>query len=480
MPESKGKALKAGIWYTLSNFLVKGIAFLSTPIFARMMSKADIGDYANFTSWLSILFVIFSGELFSSVSVARFDYKDELDDYIASNLLLGTMISAGFSVLLLIFRNWAMKIFGFSMIEIYLLIGYCLVFPATQMFQLKRRIFYKYKSVIGLSIVSAIVPMSFAVLAVKFIDNSFASRVLGFYIPLILINIVLYVYLLSRARKVKVEYWKYALPISLPLVVHALSNTLLTSCDRVMIKQICGKEMLAVYSVAYTCAMIVTLLWASINSAWAPWAYEQMDAKNYSELRSGAKYILIGYGFLVALTMLLAPEILWLVGDKAYLEAVQVIPPVMVGYAVQAIYTFYVNIETFSKKQKSIAINTMVAAVINVILNWIFIPKFGYIAAAYTSLIGYFVLLVMHYLEVRRLGKTGWYSSRFNSVYIISFMVYLIICCVLYNFNVIRYIAIGLLFLTIVFFAIKERKVFISVLKKKSIQPIVERFGKKN
>lgn len=479
MSENKGKALKSGIWYTISNFLVKGIAFLSTPIFARIMTKADIGDYSNFTSWLSILVVIFSGELYTSVSVARFDYKDELDDFIASNLLLGTIISAVFSILILLLKPWVTQIFGFGTLEISLLIAYCMVFPATQMFQVKRRILYKYKSVIGLSLISSLLPMGLSIVAVRLIENSFSARLLGFYAPLILINVVLYIYLISRAQKIKIEYWKYALTISLPLVIHVLSNNLLNSCDRVMIKKISGNEMLANYSVAYTCAMVVNLLWVSINSAWSPWAFEQMNDKNFSELKNGAKYILIGYGVLVATIMLLAPEILWLVGDKAYLEAIQVIPPVMVGYAIQAIYTFYVNIETFSKKQKNIAINTLVAAIINIVLNWIFIPKFGYIAAAYTSLIGYFVLLIMHYMQVKRMDKSKWYSTGFNCGFVLFFLVYLGICCLLYEFNIVRYIAIGALFLAILVFMVKERNVLILVVKKKSIKPIITRFSKK-
>ena len=72
MADNSKKAIRSGIWYTLSNFLVQGVAYLSSPLFNRMMTKQAIGDYANFTSWLSILSVVFTGELFTSVAVARF------------------------------------------------------------------------------------------------------------------------------------------------------------------------------------------------------------------------------------------------------------------------------------------------------------------------------------------------------------------------------------------------------------------------
>ena len=85
----------------------------------------------------------------------------------------------------------------------------------------------------------------------------------------------------------------------------------------------------------------------------------------------------------------------------------------MAGYGCKFAYTFYVNMERFEKKTKYISIGTIAAALLNVVLNFIFIPMFGYIAAAYTTLAGFLALLVMHYIMSRRLGITGMYDNRF-------------------------------------------------------------------
>lgn len=45
------KALKSGIWYTISNFLSKGIIFLTTPIFTRIMTVSAYGEYSSFITW---------------------------------------------------------------------------------------------------------------------------------------------------------------------------------------------------------------------------------------------------------------------------------------------------------------------------------------------------------------------------------------------------------------------------------------------
>ena len=45
------KVLKSGIWFTISNFIVKSIGFITTPIFTRMLSKSEFGDFNNFTTF---------------------------------------------------------------------------------------------------------------------------------------------------------------------------------------------------------------------------------------------------------------------------------------------------------------------------------------------------------------------------------------------------------------------------------------------
>ena len=84
---NEAKALKSGIWYTIGNFITKGIGFITTPIFARLMSRSDVGDFANYSSWITILRAIFTLDLFTSVTLAKYDYKDNIGDYITSNLL---------------------------------------------------------------------------------------------------------------------------------------------------------------------------------------------------------------------------------------------------------------------------------------------------------------------------------------------------------------------------------------------------------
>ena len=78
---NEGKAVKSGIWFTASNFLVKGIGFITMPFFSRLLTKAEFGDFNNFTTWLNILLIVTSFNLESSLIRVRFDFEGHLDVY---------------------------------------------------------------------------------------------------------------------------------------------------------------------------------------------------------------------------------------------------------------------------------------------------------------------------------------------------------------------------------------------------------------
>lgn len=70
-------------------------------------------------------------------------------------------------------------------------------------------------------------------------------------------------------------------------------------------------------------------------------------------------------------------------------------------------------LQRFSKRHNSYYHTIIIAAVINVTLNALFIPKFGYITAGYTTLIGYLFLFIFHYtLSVKK---------RRNSMFLLFF-----------------------------------------------------------
>jgi O-antigen/teichoic acid export membrane protein len=346
---------------------------------------------------------------------------------------------------------------------------YCLVCPATQMFQLNSQIHYKYKLSVAVTMISLLTSVFISLLMVLVLNNRIVGRIVGYYTPLIIINIVLYAYILFRSKGIHTKYWKYALTISFPLIWHTLANNLLSSSDRIMITKYCGASDTALYSVIYSCASVMSILWGSMNTAWSPWAYEKMDLKEYEDLKKASRPYIIFFMYATLMFLLIGPELILVMGGKAYIEAINVLPPVVVGFVFQFIYSLYVNIEFYHKKQKIIAFATIISAIVNLGLNAIFIPKFGFVAAACTTLVGYVVLFLIHFTNVRRMNKTYWYDTKFNFGAILVSLIMLIGTAIIYQNRAAR--------LTVLF--VVSLVSFISMyLYRKKLVPIIKEFIK--
>lgn len=408
------KAFKAGAWYTVSNFLLKGIGFVTTPIFTRLLSKSEFGEYSNFTAWLSIIAILVTLEMSGCVYRARYDYEKDFDSFLSSIIACGSAITAVCYGVVLLFLPYFEKIFDMDAPYIHIMFLSVLISPALTIMQAKHRILQKYKSFVAVSVFSTLASTLVSLYCVSTFKDRLFGRIFGMSLPLLVVYLISYILMMSKGRKLyNAEYWKYAIVFSLPLVPHLLSNTLLGSSDRIMIKQICGAPDAALYSLAYSCGMIIAVLFTSINQAWEPWLFDRIHENDYASIKNISRYYLVLFMVIVLGSILVAPEFVLVMGGKGYYEAVYVVPPVMLGYGCKFIYTFYVNVERFEKKTKYISIGTIAAAVVNIILNLIFIPIFGYIAAAYTTLAGFFILVFMHYIICRMLGYSGMYDNRF-------------------------------------------------------------------
>lgn len=172
------------------------------------------------------------------------------------------------------------------------------------------------------------------------------------------------------------------------------------------------------------------------------------------------------FSIIVIMIMLLSPELLWIMGGDYYVQAKYCLPPIIVGLVCQFIYSFYINAEFYLKKQIRIAIGTILAASINILLNIFLVPKFGYVIASYTTLAGYIILLLFHFFSLVFLGKQDWYDNRFNCFIILGFIALIPIMCFVYQYDLLRYRLIIILGSAIIMFIYIKKDKAIGLIKK--------------
>ena len=211
--------------------------------------------------------------------------------------------------------------------------------------------------------------------------------------------------------------------------------------------------------------MFVDILRNSLNSAWDPWVFERLNGNRTEDIQGYTKYYLLFFISLCIYVMLFAPELLLIFGGKAYLEAKYVIPPVVLGYIFCMIYSLFSCLERYAKQQKIFAVITFICAVANIVLNFLLIPVFGYIAAAYTTLFSYILSSLLHFLNARKIGLAGIYDLKMI-LKIIGYSV-LLSALVLFSYTslLLRYGLISVLSSGILFFFIRKRDLMIGILK---------------
>ena len=459
MKNNYRKALKSGIWYTASNFLVKGIGFITTPIFTRILTKEEFGAFNNYSSWLSIITIFVTLNLESTLISARYDYKDRFDEYILSVLSLSSISAAIWFIVVNVFIDRITSFLGLDISYINAMLLYLVFLPAVNLFQARERYYFEYKKTVITSLILSIGTALISVLLVQSMNNRLTGRIIGSVIPTVVLGVAFYLFFINKGKRIKIEYWKYALPVCLPYIPHLLSMTLLNSTDRVMIDKWCGSEATALYSLAYNCGAIITLLLTSMNSAFAPWLGEKIVENRTDEIRKFTKVYISAFVFLAIGIMLVSPEVLWILGGESYMEAIYVMAPVSMGCICQFLYTLFVNVEQFKKKTLGMAFASAIAAIVNLTLNYIFIPKIGYLAAAYTTLAGYLSLLWIHMYLVYRLKFNKVYSYRFVLGAMLVGLCAMILIALAYSMPVLRYIIIGVycLLLSLLFFKFKNQ-----------------------
>lgn len=408
-------ALKAGTWYVISSVFVKAIAILTTPIFTRIMTKEQFGIAATFTSWCALLLPLCTVNLTFSIGRAKLDFPGELDNYIGSMQLLSALVTAVLAALCFVFLKPLSALLRLDAIIIAFIIIYLFSTPAIQFMQNGYRYRYQYKQNIAIAWYTGVSTVLLSLVLMLTTDGDRALlRIVGIVAPNCLLSLYFWVRSLSRGNlRVNLEHWRYGLRLSAPLVLHTISLNILSQSDRVFIQALHGEAATAIYSLAYNYGLALSVVTNAVADGWLPWFHDNYYNGEFETIRKNTKKVVLLGCYVGLACIALAPEAIRILGGKGYEGGVACVLPIVLGVVCQYIYTHYVNIELHLKRTKYVSMGTIVAALINIVLNSYYIPRYGFVAAAYTTLASYFVLMIGHYFITRLVLKVKLYQDGF-------------------------------------------------------------------
>lgn len=449
---------KSSIVFLIATVFIKGIVFITTPIFTRIMSENEMGIIGAYNSWRGIyeIFAILSITSAGIFNVGMSQFRENRDKYLSAITCMTIVIAIIIGTIVIIFNDFIINLLNIPKSLLVLMVLYTVIMPAQTFWVAKQRYEYKYRAAFLVIVITTVISQLNAIIAVCLSTNNLAEVRLWSTALIELPLGIFFIILLLKNGRVFFDkvIWKDTLFLALPLIPHYLSSVVLTASDRIMIYNLDCPDNAGIYTVVYGIGAIGSIIWSAIQGSLTPYIYDKLDSNSSEGINLLCKKMVIVFGVACIGISLLAPEAVMIMGPKSYYIGAYAVPAIVGAIYVSCLYNLFSLVEFYYKKTKFIAFASFVAAMSNVVLNFVLIPIFGFIIAGYTTLASYILLALMHYINMKRIEKFSIYDGK--QLFIICFII-LSICIatvLLYECRIARYI-IGVL---IIIGAIIKRK----------------------
>ena len=405
------KALRAGFGYTIGIYLVKAAAFVFVPVFARLMSTEDFGLFGAFSSYESLYYLAAGLALHTSFKNARlrYDYESGNGDYqryVSDVVLLIFMHFAAALVLVFPFRLQAAQILGLPVPSLYLLMIYSFGAAVISCWYAESSLDFDFR---GYLLVYAVYGVG-APLAGIFLmltgwtETAALARMSGVALFSGIPALCIAVSFFRRMRPGEIRRLiPWGLKYSIPAIPGGISQIILTEFDRIMILRMEGRTAAGIYSLAFQVILIGNIALQVLENVWIPWFYRMFRGGEHALIRRMARLITILMTVFYASLLLLSPELVMILGGETYRSALPCVLPMLCGGFYAFLYIFPSSVEFYYEKTVWNAAVAIGCAVLNIVLNRVFIARAGYEAAAWTTFFCYLVYAAVHFALARYL-----------------------------------------------------------------------------
>lgn len=393
---------KHSFWYFGAEIFNKGLVFLTLPIFTFLLTPAEFGVMSIFTTVTAVLIVIMG--LSSHQSVIRTYHNQE----VSFNLFLGALLP-----FIVVFTVFFVGVIYLVKSELSLLIqvderiiflaslvaffGVFLQLELSYLMASKKSKVYTKVLILRNSLI--------IVLSIMFILSLDEDIYYGRFYAELLVGALLFVFsVVSLVRlshlNINLKMIRESLEYSLPLVISGLAGLILLSSDVVFINSFLGAEQAGLYAFAFSISMIIYVLISAINNAWLPFCYQAMNECQTEAIGRVAILNVKIVLFFSFLAVACSEYVVLIVAPESYYEAYDLIPIIVMGFVFLFLSNLFVAQLMYCKRTLSVAVILLIAAMINMGLNYYFIPIYGYFIAAWTTLISYVILFLLNFSYV--------------------------------------------------------------------------------
>lgn len=413
--------LKSSSIYLGSSVINKAIPFLLLPVFTKYLTPSEYGTLAIFQLILTFYSAFIGMNSHANISKHFYKYsKSQVAKLIGNILIIVSFLSVTFLAITFIFTIFFIDVFSIPShwLQVMPILSFMFMVNTLNLTVLRNE--GKAYSFGVFEIGNTVVNMMTTVVLLVVFQYGWYSQAIGISLAYFVFFIISLIFLRKRGYlsfDFDKEGVRSILIISLPLIPHALGGIVINMSDRLFIEKMVGLEMVGIYSVGYMFGMVVMLFTDAFIKAWSPWFYKNLVEPSDRKKQKIVKYTyiyIIGV-FVLAVLISLAAEIImpYFVDEKFY-KAKEFILWIALGYAVHGVYKIFFPYLVHISKTSFLAVSTVLAALINLILNYVLIKNYGAVGAAYATIVAFFISCIMVFWYQNKHYNMPWLMKRTN------------------------------------------------------------------
>lgn len=459
MKEKNKKLAKNTILIFISRVCTKFISFLLLPFITAALSTNDYGnfDLISTYSWLLTPFMTLKIES----GIFRF-LIDERKDKENQNIIISTGVS-GIFLQTFIFTffffiiSWLFNIDYY--VEIYLMALTSVIFSV--LLQLCRGLGDNFTFSVA-SIISGVVNSVVSLILIF----KFRLGINGLIFGTLIANIISSIFVIIKnkvlsyfsLKKFNAMISKDIIKYSVPLVSNSVSSWIVNASDRIMLSFFLGSGPVGIYSIANKFPQLLNNIYEVFNMAWTESASENSNENDKSLFYSNTINTVFLFLSSICLVVLAFMNVLFFVMINAKFDEAYVYVPILILATIfQILSGLYESIYISLKKSKSVAFTTVMVGTINIIINLMFMNKFGIVVACVSTLISYLVLTIYRIIDIRSLIEI---KLEYKNI-ILVLICYLVLLPTYYYRSILCSLT-GII-ISIIFFIVMNRAIIFSI-----------------
>ena len=206
---------------------------------------------------------------------------------------------------------------------------------------------------------------------------------------------------------------KKMLKFSIPYIPTTMMWLITSASDRYIVTAWCGIAENGLYAAAYKIPTLLTLVCGVFIEAWQFSVVKDADESERSGFFSTVFKNYMGIIFMGASLVIFASKIFTriLLADSYY-ESWRYVPILVIATAFSALVTFLGSVYFLEKKSFKSMLTSMIGAIVNVVLNFLLIPRYSAMGAAVATMISYFAVYLIRAVDTKRYVKFDLHTLR--------------------------------------------------------------------